>query len=431
MDPNSTHQQVWIFIGESDQWHGQPLYMAILDALRHAGISGATVLRGLAGYGANGRVHTASLVELSADLPIAITFVDRADRVARNLPAIADMVGEGLITTMPVTVVKQAPRLAGPFPPDLVVADVMRREIATVRPDTPVAEIVTLLIDRGVRAVPVADAEGRVAGVITDGDLLRRGQIDLPVPLQQVLPPAERAAATAGLAEHPHVAADLMTPHPHTLPQGATLAHAAQQLVAHNLKRIPVVDAAGRLAGMVSRGDLLGTLAAGAGPHDELELATGSPQTVAGVMLREVPTVRPDTPLAEVIERLHASARQRVVVVDASGRVAGIITDGDVLRRAARGARGQGALLRRLAHWLGRGDRPDEIELAVRGHTAADVMTSPALTLRDDTPIGAAIRELIAAGLKRMPVVDADGRLVGLVGRAGLLRALATQLNSS
>lgn len=424
MEPDTTHQQVWVFIGESDQWHGQPLYLAILDALRRSGISGATALRGLAGYGASSRIHTTSLVELSGDLPIVVTFVERADRVARALPAIAAMAGEGLITALPVTVLKQAPRMGGPFPAHLAAADVMRRDVVTVRPDTPVAEIVTLLIDRALRAVPVIDARGHVAGVITDGDLLRRGPLDLPVAVQQALTPSARAAAVADLAEHPHLAADLMTPNPIVLPQSTSLAHAAQQLVAHNLKRLPVVDAEGRLVGMLSRGDLLGTVAAGVGPHEQVQLPVGSPQTVAEVMLREVPTVRPDTPLAEVIERLHASSRQRVVVVDGDRRVVGMITDGDVLKRANRGAR-EPALLRRLARWLGYGDRPAEIELAVRGHVAADVMTSPALTVRDDTPIGAAIRQLMQARLKRLPVVDAEGRLVGLVGRSGLLRALA------
>ena len=102
MEPSNTHQQVWIFIGESDQWRGQPLHLALLSTLRHAGVAGATALRGLAGYGASSRIHTASLVELSGDLPIVVTFVDRTDRIAAVMPTIAAMVGEGLITALPV-----------------------------------------------------------------------------------------------------------------------------------------------------------------------------------------------------------------------------------------------------------------------------------------------------------------------------------------
>ena len=73
---------VRVFIGESDQWHHRPLFLAVLDFLRREGVAGATVLRGLAGYGARGQVHTATLVELASELPIVIIFVDRADRVA-------------------------------------------------------------------------------------------------------------------------------------------------------------------------------------------------------------------------------------------------------------------------------------------------------------------------------------------------------------
>ena len=86
MEATETTQQVWIFVKESDQWHHKPLFLAVLDMLRREGVAGATVLRGLAGYGARGQVHTATLVELSSELPVVIVFVDQADRVARIMP---------------------------------------------------------------------------------------------------------------------------------------------------------------------------------------------------------------------------------------------------------------------------------------------------------------------------------------------------------
>lgn len=425
MDLSGNAQQVWIFLGESDQWHGRPLSLALLEMLKRNGIAGGTVLRGIAGYGAHSFIHTASLVELSSDLPIVVTFVDRSDRVARVMPEIMSMVREGLITTMPVEVLKYTSRAVGPFPAHLTVADIMTRQVVSVRPDTPIAEIVELLINRALRSAPVVDEENRVVGIITDGDLLTRGATELPLALQRELSLAERAATVERLAERPHTAADLMTPNPVTLPMTTPLAEAAALMADRGLKRIPVVDDQHRLVGMVSRSDLLATVAEGLRQRPAVRIAPsdGAPQTVGEIMIAGIPTVRPDTPLAETLDRLLETDKRRVVVVDENQRVVGIITDGDVLRRAAKRVR-PGAL-RALAAWFGGGARPPGLEVTAEGRTAADVMTSPVITLPTDAPITDAVRLMMTHRIKRIPVVDADGRFVGMVGRAGVLAALS------
>lgn len=98
-------QLVRIFIGESDRAGGKPLFQAIVEAARAEGIAGATVFRGIIGYGANSRVHTAAILRLSEDLPIVIEIVDRAERIATLLPKLDAMVGEGLITLETVHVI--------------------------------------------------------------------------------------------------------------------------------------------------------------------------------------------------------------------------------------------------------------------------------------------------------------------------------------
>lgn len=425
MEPTGMTQQVWIFVKESDQWHHRPLFMAVLDMLRREGIAGATVLRGLAGYGLRGQVHTATLVELSSELPIVIIFVDRADRIARIMPQLSEMVQVGLISTTPVTVIKTAHRTPGPFPPHLTVADVMSRDVAQVEPDTPVSEVVSLLIDRALRALPVVDAERHVVGIITDGDLLTRDVTSLSVDLQRALPIVDRAAAVATLTDRPQRAADVLTPNPITLPATTPLAQAAAVMAERKLKRLPVVDEQGRLVGMVSRYDLLKTVAEGLRqrPAEPIHLPESAPATVGAIMMHEVPTVHRDTPLAETLDRLLESEKRRAVVVDDSNRVVGIITDGDVLERAARRVR-PGAL-RSLANWFGGGERPEGLAVAARGRTAADIMTSPVITVTPDTAIAEAIRLMMIHKIKRLPVVDAGGRLVGLVGRAGVLTAIS------
>ncbi len=99
-------KQVRIYIGESDQWHGKPLFVAIVERLKQHDVAGATVLRGIEGYGANSRVHTARILRLSEDLPVVIEVVDIAERIERVLPLLDEMVTEGLVTLQDVQVVK-------------------------------------------------------------------------------------------------------------------------------------------------------------------------------------------------------------------------------------------------------------------------------------------------------------------------------------
>ncbi|GAB4139910.1 MAG: DUF190 domain-containing protein [Planctomycetota bacterium] len=89
---------VRIFVGESDQWQKRPLPDALLERMRKAGFAGATVFRGIAGFGAHSIVHTANILRLSQDLPIVIEVVDTEDKVRELLPILDEMVPEGLVT---------------------------------------------------------------------------------------------------------------------------------------------------------------------------------------------------------------------------------------------------------------------------------------------------------------------------------------------
>jgi len=95
-----------IFIGESDRWHHQPLYEAIVLKARELGLAGATVLRGPMGFGASSHLHTAKILRLSMDLPIVIEIVDAEQKIDLLLPHLDEMVGEGLVTLEDVRVLK-------------------------------------------------------------------------------------------------------------------------------------------------------------------------------------------------------------------------------------------------------------------------------------------------------------------------------------
>lgn len=96
---------VRIYIGESDHWQGMPLYQAIVRRAREVGLAGATVLRGVEGFGANSRIHTMKILRLSEDLPMVVEIADRAEQIEAFLPEIDEMVTEGLITMESVRIV--------------------------------------------------------------------------------------------------------------------------------------------------------------------------------------------------------------------------------------------------------------------------------------------------------------------------------------
>ena len=94
-----------IYIGESDTWHGRPLYEAVVHMLRERGIAGATVIRGIEGFGAKSHLHTTRILSLSQDLPVLIEIVDEEARLRAVLPELDTMIGDGLITLEPVEVI--------------------------------------------------------------------------------------------------------------------------------------------------------------------------------------------------------------------------------------------------------------------------------------------------------------------------------------
>jgi uncharacterized protein len=95
--------------GERDKHHGKPLWSALLESLRRSGPAGATVTRGVAGYGAHSTIHATSILDLSSDLPLVLEWVDTEERVSRLLPELEAMLEGGLVTTDPVTILRYRP----------------------------------------------------------------------------------------------------------------------------------------------------------------------------------------------------------------------------------------------------------------------------------------------------------------------------------
>jgi CBS domain-containing protein len=301
------------------------------------------------------------------------------------------------------------------------VEDIMTTDVVMVEPTSPLHDVVESLINRDVKAVPVVDADRHIVGLITGGDLLERGGLRYRLSLVKTLDSETIKAQLHEMAQSHRMAQDVMTPEPLTISRRTPVAAAARLMAERRFKRLPVVDDDGKLIGIVARLDVLRVIAHSA-PSSEAapQVIVGGGRLVREFMTASVPTVGPEAPATEIVERLVASPYRRVVVVDAQRRVLGIITDREVIQYV--GPEAHASLLRRLAGRTG-----PLSEMTVRGR-AADMMLRQVVTVAADAPIMDGLRLMITNKIKRLPVVNGEKRIVGIVDRDAVLRAVVGEL---
>ncbi len=387
---------------EMDAFFARVQVAAVAEALA-AGVALQTVVR------AGRAAPTIVAFALEGDFDLVVVGAGEGRGLGGTADRVADSAGCSVLIARPAFL-------------RMRVQEIMNRDVATVHPDTPLTEVVELLIRRRVKAVPVLDAD-RVVGIITGGDLLQRAGMGLRLSLQRSLPPAELADQMQELAAQHKTAADVMSAPVVTAREEAKVTEAVQLMTRKRLKRLPVVNAEGRLVGIVSRLDVLAAAASAVASTDALPaLLPGAGPAARDVMFRDVPTVGPDAGLGEVVDRVLATPLRRVVVVDDAHRVLGIIADADLLERV----RAAGAP-RTLTALLGRLARGSQEALALNGR-AADAMERQVYAVVEDAPLVEVIRLMLDQRVKRVVVTDAQGRLAGMIDRASLLDVVSSAL---
>jgi CBS domain-containing protein len=322
-------------------------------------------------------------------------------------------------------VVEQAPcsvLIVREAPLSTWVEDIMTRDVVAVQPDAPLHDVVELLIQRSVKAVPVIDTERRVIGIITGGDLLERGGLAHRLSLVEILDASTINTQLHDLAQSGQTAREVMTPDALTILWRTPVSAAAHIMAERRIKRLPVVSDDGKLVGIIARLDVLRSIAhiASEGLAQATADTVGSGRFVREFMTTAVPTVALESLAADIVERLVASPFRRVVVVDPQRKVLGLITDREVIQHL--GPEVHPGLLKRLA---GRTGPLNDVTVSGR---AADMMIHNVATVIDDAPIVEALRVMITNKVKRLPVVNGGGKLVGMVDRDAILRAIVGDL---
>ena len=438
-------QALTIYVGESDQWHGTAVYVAILQYLREQGCAGASVTRAIGGYGAGVRLHTSRGWQWLSDVPVIIYVIDQPERLRRLLPQLQEMVGGGLMTLHEVEVLKYTHVQAHGIPTHLPVRSIMEPTVTCCKPTTSINAVIDLLLEAQFRVLPVVDEQNHLQGIISTGDLINAGIFPMRRGLlRKALELDDQSAEAIGTPleqarRRPMTAQDVMNRQVRTVGPDTSVREVAQIMIDTHLRRLPVVSAEGALLGMITRADLLQVVVTSPLMSPEASTKTqplggavgdgGRPPQLGPIRdyaSSDVTTVHTQTPLGEVIAALVLSPFKRVVVVNDEQRVVGIISDVDVLAQLQ--AEGRPGFLAWLTSWAK--GTPERVPTGVlrphtgKAHVAADVMNRGVVTVTEQTSVQQTIEYMMITHRKVLPVVDVNSRLVGIVGRSDLLRIL-------
>lgn len=434
-----------IFLDESCTYKGRPTYEVLLEMLNKENCAGATVSRAFSGFGGNRLIHTDRLVDMLPQLPLIIEVVDSAEQLARIRPKLEEIIEEGLIIVQDVEIWKYSYHSKlREVPSRVAVSEVMTKAAVSVNPQTPLVEVVRLLLDQDYfKALPVIDANRIVVGIITDGDLLNRGDVPHRLGVLETLDRENLHRLMEDLHHSPKKAEDVMTAPAVTVRLESSVREAAKMMVARNLKRMPVVDAEGRLVGMLGRLDVLKLVATnpparqrGSG-WNRFGTGTGEQgnhpvyRVAQDVMVSEVPTALPNTPVSDLLDRLLRSQLRRLVVVDEEKRILGVVTDADLVARVS--ANHKPGILAALGQSLGLRHTPslneNQGEVTRRSaRTAGELMSRKVVTVGPEVSLDEVVKLMVAHRVKFLPVVDAQGKVLGVVLRRDVLRAVAESL---
>jgi CBS-domain-containing membrane protein len=418
------YKVIEIFTSEKTHWKGRPLSEAIVQHVHDLKIAArCLVTRAIDGCYESGEVATGRLEILSYNMPLRIAIVLPAAEIERVLPAVEAMVTDGIVAVHHLDVVSHKTRKQI-LPRQLKVQDIMTPDPRKVSLTTSLDQVVRVLLSSIFSGVPVVDDTNRPVGVITQGDLIYKGKMPMRLGLLAQSAGKKLDAALAALAEK--TAKDVMTAPVVAIRQDQFVKDAVDLMLSKRVKRLPVVDADGKLTGMLSRLDIFRTIMQASPDWDafrQQNITVGDVRTVADIMRRDTHAVSPETPLDEILQLIDSNDIQRVAVVDEAGRFLGLISDRDLL--VAFSPEFPEAIWDQFLSVIPfseRGKRHRELKERLQAQTAAEVMNTDVATVQESTPIDAAIALMTQKGFKRLPVLDPEGRFKGMISRDSLLR---------
>jgi CBS domain-containing protein len=412
-----------IFIDEEARWQGEALFTAMVKLVHDLKIAArCLVTRGIAGSYENGEISSGGIEVLSYNMPIRITIVAPASESEIILAKAEEMVTEGMVTVQEVKVRSHKTR-GYLIPKHTRVRDVMTRSPQSARAETSFAEVARLLLSADFTGLPVVDGQKRPVGVISQTDLIYRAGMPMRLGLLAETDAANVSAVLEKLAARQ--TGEIMTQPAVTIDQDRYVSEAVDLMLAKQVKRLPVIDADGTLVGIISRQDVFHSIIRECPDwhaFQKRDLIVDNLRFVSDIMRRDNITVLPETPVEEVIRLIDCNDIQRLAVINQQGDFLGLISDRDLLLSFAEHHQGLWDYFASKAPFSERGRRHQELQKYLRAKTAAEIMKTDIITIREDAPVNEAIRLMLEKSLKRLPVLDVQGKFKGMVSREDLLR---------
>jgi CBS domain-containing protein len=413
-----------IFTSEGVRCQNRVLYEAVLAYVRGLKIAArCTVFRGTDACYEDGETATQSIVDLSYNMPLKIEIILPTAELEPVMAVLETLVCEGIVGVRELDVHwhKARKRL---LPPQVKIRDVMTPSPKRVGRGMPVDDVVRLLLSSTFTGVPVVDEQDRPVGVISQTDLIYRAKMPMRLALMANTEPETVDMILKSLSEM--TAEAIMTQPDVHIHEDAPLTDAVNLMLEKNVKRLLVVDAWGKLTGIVSRMDVFKTITREAPDWKAVrkgEIMLADAHFVSDVMRRDTQTVQPETPVEEVLHMIDADDIQRVAVVDEAGRLLGLISDRNLLSAFSDDQPGIWQYLTRFIAFSEKGKRQKALRDRLRSRKAGEVMKKDVVSVREDAFIEDAIQIMTEKGFKRLPVVDEDGIYQGMINRDSLLRA--------
>ena len=418
------YKVIEIFTSEKTRWKGRPLDETIVQYVHDLKIAArCLVTRAIDGCYESGEVATGRLEILSYNMPLRIAIVLPASEIERVLPEVEAMVADGIVAVHHLDVVSHKTRKQL-VPKQIKVRNIMTLDPRKVSLTTPLDQVVRQLLSSIFTGVPVVDAADRPAGVITQGDLIYKGKMPMRLGLLAASGSAKLDTVLAALAAKS--AKEVMTSPVIVIGQDQYVQEAVDLMLSKRVKRLPVVDAGGRLTGMLSRLDIFRTIMQEApdwNAFKQQSVTVGDARTVSDIMRRDTHTVLPETSVDEVIRLIDSNDIQRIAVVDKEGHFLGLISDRDLL--VAFSPNFSDAIWDQflsIVPFSERGKRHRELKDHLQAKTAAEVMNTDIVKVQETTPVDEAIALMTQKGIKRLPVLDSEGKFKGMISRDSLLR---------
>ena len=422
------YSKIDIFTSEEARFQGKPLYKAVVSHVNKLKIAARCIVsKGAEGCYENGQIATHDILITSYNMPLKIELLLPSAELEQVLPALENMVVDGIIAVRQLDIHchKIRKRI---IPGHIRVRDLMTPSPETVKPFTPLSDVIKVLLSAEYTGVPVVDPNDHPEGVISQSDLLYRANLPMRLGILAEFEKDKFNEYLNTLASRK--AEEIMTRPAVTIEEDEMLTEAASLMIINEVKRLVVVNQSEQVVGILSRVDIFRGITRESPDWKAIrkkKIGLSNLQYVSDIMRRDTFSVSPDTSVEDIIQLIDSNDLQCIAVVDNQGRLEGLIFQRDLLSIFSEHKFSFWEYITNKISFTRKGKKYEGFVQKLQKKTAAEVMQADLTKVLENTDIDEAVALMVTKKIKRLPVLDTDGKFRGLINRESLLRATLTR----